>query len=32
MLPKARSGKVMRRVLKAVTQDRTVGDITTIED
>jgi acetyl-CoA synthetase len=31
-LPKTRSGKIMRRVLKAVTQDRTAGDITTIED
>jgi len=32
MLPKTRSGKIMRRVLKAVTQDRSAGDITTIED
>ncbi len=32
MLPKTRSGKIMRRVLKAVTQDRNTGDITTIED
>ena len=32
MLPKTRSGKIMRRVLKAVTQDRSPGDITTIED
>jgi len=32
MLPKTRSGKIMRRVLKAVTQDRNPGDITTIED
>ncbi len=32
MLPKTRSGKIMRRVLKAVTQDRNAGDITTIED
>jgi len=32
MLPKTRSGKIMRRVLKAVTQDRAAGDITTIED
>jgi acetyl-CoA synthetase len=31
-LPKTRSGKIMRRVLKAVTQDRNAGDITTIED
>ncbi len=32
MLPKTRSGKIMRRVLKAVTQERDPGDITTIED
>jgi len=32
MLPKTRSGKIMRRVLKAVTQDKSAGDITTIED
>jgi len=32
MLPKTRSGKIMRRVLKAVTLDRDPGDITTIED
>src|SRR5205807_2214375 len=32
MLPKTRSGKIMRRVLKAVTQERSPGDITTIED
>jgi acetyl-CoA synthetase len=32
MLPKTRSGKIMRRVLKAVIQDRDPGDITTIED
>jgi len=32
MLPKTRSGKIMRRVLKAVTQDRDPGDISTIED
>ena len=32
MLPKTRSGKIMRRVLKAVVQDRDPGDITTIED
>ena len=32
MLPKTRSGKIMRRVLKAVTTDRDPGDITTIED
>ena len=32
MLPKTRSGKIMRRVLKAVILDRPPGDITTIED
>ena len=32
MLPKTRSGKIMRRVLKAVTIDRDPGDISTIED
>jgi acetyl-CoA synthetase len=32
MLPKTRSGKIMRRVLRAVTVDRDPGDITTIED
>jgi acetyl-CoA synthetase len=31
-LPKTRSGKIMRRVLKAVTLDKDPGDITTIED
>jgi acetyl-CoA synthetase len=31
-LPKTRSGKIMRRVLKAVTLDRDPGDLTTIED
>ncbi|HEY1433757.1 MAG TPA: acetate--CoA ligase [Thermoanaerobaculia bacterium] len=31
-LPKTRSGKIMRRVLKAVTLGREPGDITTIED
>lgn len=31
-LPKTRSGKIMRRVLKAVTLDRDPGDISTIED
>ena len=31
-LPKTRSGKIMRRVFKAVIQDRDPGDITTIED
>jgi acetyl-CoA synthetase len=32
MLPKTRSGKLMRRVLKAIILDRDPGDITTIED
>jgi acetyl-CoA synthetase len=32
LLPKTRSGKIMRRVLKAVTLDRDPGDISTIED
>jgi acetyl-CoA synthetase len=31
-LPKTRSGKLMRRVLRAVILDRDPGDITTIED
>jgi len=32
MLPKTRSGKIMRRVLRAVTLERDPGDISTIED
>jgi acetyl-CoA synthetase len=32
MLPKTRSGKIMRRVLKAVTLNKEPGDISTIED
>jgi len=32
MLPKTRSGKIMRRVLKAVALERDAGDISTIED
>jgi acetyl-CoA synthetase len=32
LLPKTRSGKIMRRVLKAVTLDKEPGDISTIED
>ena len=32
MLPKTRSGKIMRRVLKAVILGRDPGDISTIED
>jgi acetyl-CoA synthetase len=31
-LPKTRSGKIMRRVFKAVILDRDPGDVTTIED
>jgi acetyl-CoA synthetase len=31
-LPKTRSGKIMRRVLRAVTLGRDPGDITTLED
>ena len=32
MLPKTRSGKIMRRVLRAVTLGREPGDVSTIED
>lgn len=31
-LPKTRSGKIMRRILRAVVQDKPIGDITTLED
>ena len=31
-LPKTRSGKIMRRVLKAVASGATIGDLTTLED
>ncbi|MGQ9460543.1 MAG: acetate--CoA ligase [Candidatus Bathyarchaeaceae archaeon] len=31
-LPKTRSGKIMRRVLKALVSDRPIGDVTTLED
>ena len=31
-LPKTRSGKVLRRVLKAIANDASVGDLTTLED
>ncbi len=31
-LPKTRSGKIMRRLLKDVAEDRPVGDITTLAD
>jgi acetyl-CoA synthetase len=31
-LPKTRSGKIMRRILKAVATGTTIGDLTTLED
>ena len=31
-LPKTRSGKIMRRVLKAVASGQSLGDLTTLED
>ncbi|MHB8546630.1 MAG: acetate--CoA ligase [Nitrosotalea sp.] len=31
-LPKTRSGKIMRRLLKAIAQDEKIGDISTLED
>jgi acetyl-CoA synthetase len=31
-LPKTRSGKIMRRVLKAVVTDMSIGDVSTLED
>ena len=31
-LPKTRSGKIMRRIVKAIASGNTVGDITTIEE
>jgi acetyl-CoA synthetase len=31
-LPKTRSGKIMRRILKAVVSDKPIGDATTLED
>jgi len=31
-LPKTRSGKIMRRVLKAVSMGQSLGDLTTLED
>jgi len=31
-LPKTRSGKVLRRVLKAIATDSPIGDLTTLED
>jgi acyl-coenzyme A synthetase/AMP-(fatty) acid ligase len=32
MLPKTRSGKIMRRVIRAVYQGDNIGDLSTIED
>ena len=31
-LPKTRSGKIMRRLLKAIASDEKIGDISTLED
>jgi len=31
-LPKTRSGKIMRRVLKAIVTEAPIGDLTTLED
>jgi propionyl-CoA synthetase len=31
-LPKTRSGKIMRRILKGVYEDKDLGDLSTIED
>ena len=31
-VPKTRSGKIMRRILKAIVQDVPIGDVTTLED
>ena len=31
-LPKTRSAKIMRRVMKAVVEDKAIGDVTTLED
>jgi len=31
-VPKTRSGKIMRRILKAVASDEEVGDVTTLEN
>ncbi len=32
MLPKTRSGKIMRRILRALEEGREIGDVTTLED
>ena len=31
-VPKTRSGKIMRRLLKAITAGAAIGDVTTLED
>jgi acetyl-CoA synthetase len=31
-LPKTRSGKIMRRLLKAIVNDAQIGDTTTLDD
>ena len=31
-LPKTRSGKIMRRLLKSIASDGSIGDISTLED
>jgi len=31
-LPKTRSGKIMRRLIKAIADGKPLGDITTLED
>jgi acetyl-CoA synthetase len=31
-LPKTRSGKIMRRLLRSIINKETIGDVTTIED
>jgi acetyl-CoA synthetase len=31
-LPKTRSGKIMRRLLRDVAENRTLGDVTTLAD
>jgi len=32
ILPKTRSGKIMRRIIKAIVEGEVLGDITTLED
>jgi acetyl-CoA synthetase len=31
-LPKTRSGKIMRRLLRDIAEDREIGDVTTLAD